>query len=359
MLAIQRSVTVAVVTVIAAIAPPGQASTTVPAATEHVVADPLSPTLQPPTRHDLKTQVYVVNAGSRSVTVYQTGSGGNVAPKRVLAGRATLLIGPNGIALDVRRRIYVSNYTSLRVGTKSSVTVFSADATGDAAPIQNISGAKTNLVESRGIAVDPNGAMYVANEGAPDRGGPSVTVFTSGSTGNVTPVRTVSGSNTGLGFPGALALDAAQRLYVANSTASFSNLLVYASDANGNVAPIETVLTGSFPVGGGIAVDGSGNMYTGSANCGSSSCVPDLLVYAAGASGFAQPIQDISGSNTGLSQGPVTSLAVDAARNIYVVSAADDTISVFAAGATGNVAPIVTIHGSKTMLDDPCAIAIH
>lgn len=356
MLGLQRPFTVAVVTVIAALALPGQARTILPPATRHVGA-PMSPRPQRQ-RHDQKAELYVVNAGSQSVAVYQTGNGGNVAPLRVIAGKATLLIGPTGIALDARRRIYVSKYKPLRVGTKSSVTVFAAGATGDAAPIQNISGTRTSLVHSRGIAVDPGGDMYVANGGAPDRGGASVTVYASGATGNVTPVRTISGSNTMLAFPGELALDAAKRLYVANGTASLSNLLVYASDANGDVAPIETVLTAGFPVGGGIAVDSGGNMYTGSANCGSSSCVPDLLVYAAGASGFAQPIQDISGSNTGLSQGPVSSLAVDAARNIYVASAADNTISVFAAGATGNVAPIVTIRGSKTMLDEPVAIAI-
>ena len=116
MLGLQRRFTVAVVTVIAALALPGQARTILPPATRHVGA-PMSPRPQRQ-RHDQKAELYVVNAGSQSVAVYQTGNGGNVAPLRVIAGKATLLIGPTGIALDARRRIYVSKYKPLRVGTK-------------------------------------------------------------------------------------------------------------------------------------------------------------------------------------------------------------------------------------------------
>jgi 6-phosphogluconolactonase (cycloisomerase 2 family) len=79
-----------------------------------------------------------------------------------------------------------------------------------------------------------------------------------------------------------------------------------------------------------------------------------VTVYASSAAGNAKPIQDISGSNTGLAM--PFGVAVDGSGNIYVTNSGEDTIDVYAAGATGNVAPIRTITGESYVF--PKGIAI-
>src|ERR1019366_862470 len=71
-----------------------------------------------------------------------------------------------------------------------SVTVFAANASGNAIPTTTISGAATGLSNPNGIALDDKGNIYVTN-------GTSVTVYAAGSSGNVAPTATISGANTG------------------------------------------------------------------------------------------------------------------------------------------------------------------
>src|SRR2546425_12957020 len=71
---------------------------------------------------------------------------------------------------------------------------------------------------------------------------PSITVYAVGATGNATPTAIIAGGNTGLIGPGAMAFDAAGRLYVANgnSLSLTYNITVYGAGATGNVAPTAT-----------------------------------------------------------------------------------------------------------------------
>src|SRR2546425_10612916 len=65
---------------------------------------------------------------------------------------------------------------------------------------------------------------------------PSIAVYAVGATGNATPTAVIAGGNTGLLGPGAMAFDAAGRLYVANG-----NIIVYQAGVTGNVAPAATI----------------------------------------------------------------------------------------------------------------------
>jgi sugar lactone lactonase YvrE len=126
------------------------------------------------------------------------------------------------------------------------VTVYAARATGNVLPIQQISGSKTGLNIPTGIALDASRNIYVANFVYPG----SVTIYAAGANGNVTPIRTIAGSNTGLNRPDGIALDANANIYVANNPYGIalggdgfrSSLTVYAAGANGNVAPIRTIV---------------------------------------------------------------------------------------------------------------------
>jgi hypothetical protein len=107
-----------------------------------------------------------------------------------------------------------------------------------------IAGSGTNLDRPLGLAVGRDGSLYVANTL-----GKSILVFARGSSGNVAPVREISGDATGLAAPQALAIDAAGKLYVfdgpvtAWGSGAQHYVRVYDASANGNTAPLQ-----SYPV---------------------------------------------------------------------------------------------------------------
>ena len=241
--------------------------------------------------------------------------------------------------------IYVSNS-----GDSGSVTAYALAANGDVAPLQTISGSNTGLNDPQGIAVASSHKMFVPNHLVD-----SVTVYAKGAHGNVAPVKTISGSNTGLDRPNGVALDPSLNIYIANNSATQGpgSVTVYAAGVNGNVAPIRTI-SGSntrLNIPSVVALDRNGKIYV--ANSGSPSSV---TVYAAGANGNVAPIKTISGSNTGLST--PFGIAFDAGLNIYVTNAGAFSVTVYAKGAHGNVAPIRTISGSNTGINLPEEIAL-
>jgi hypothetical protein len=99
--------------------------------------------------------------------------------------------------------MYVANYGT-GSANNSSVTVYAAGAKGNATPIATIKGANTLLDQPLGIALDAAGRIYVANS-ATTSAQYRITVYAAGATGDVAPVVTISGSNTGLSVPSHLA----------------------------------------------------------------------------------------------------------------------------------------------------------
>jgi hypothetical protein len=97
--------------------------------------------------------------------------------------------------VDAAGNLYVANYSN------HTITVFGPGASGNVAPIRTISGPMTGLSNPSGIALNPSGNLYVANDVVN-----SVVVFAPGAAGNVTPIRTLSGPSTGINRPAALAL---------------------------------------------------------------------------------------------------------------------------------------------------------
>ncbi len=88
-------------------------------------------------------------------------------------------------------RAYVANFND-------GITVYEAAATGNAKPVQHVTGSGVNGPDA--VAVDASGNMYVSNYN-----GNSVTVFAAGATGAATPVRTITGPDTGLNIPAGVA----------------------------------------------------------------------------------------------------------------------------------------------------------
>jgi sugar lactone lactonase YvrE len=174
-----------------------------------------------------------------------------------------------------------------------------------------------------------------------------ILIYASNSNGDATPVATIEGGKTRLSHPYFVTLDALGNLYVADP--GNSSIEVFAPDSNGNTPPTSVIQgknTGlRTPLG--VAV-GLGNIYVTDMKANS------VFVYPIGSDGDVTPSATIAGSNTGLSA--PSGITFDSAGNIYVANTTN-TITVYAPGANGNTAPTRTISGGDTRLIDPDGLA--
>jgi sugar lactone lactonase YvrE len=219
---------------------------------------------------DSKGDSYALD-NSGYITVYPAGSSGDATPK------ATINIDNHGnssasaIAVGPRGDLYVANdgVTKCHQGAcyqtnSDSVAVYPAGSDGNAKPIALIAGPKTKLASPSAITVGRSGNIYVANQGPVKCtnscgcypvGPGSITVYPPGSAGNVKPVATISGEDSGIGQPYGIALDRDGRIYVLNNLRSVEvcalnevgiksvpgPMLVFAAGSNGDVAPTATI----------------------------------------------------------------------------------------------------------------------
>ncbi|HTY56868.1 MAG TPA: NHL repeat-containing protein, partial [Candidatus Binataceae bacterium] len=257
---------------------------------------------------------------------------------------------PEGIATDSSGKIYVA-VDEAAAYSPGSVLVY---APGDTAPSATIGGSNTGLFSPGGIAVDSYGNIYVAAGGPAANTLGSVLIYSPGSTGNSAPIATIGGGDTGMISPIDIALDSSGKIYVLDEYGP--KILVYSSLGSStgllDKAPLVAISGGntglSYPYA--IAVDSGGQIYVSDGD------PPSLLVYSEGSNGDVAPTSVISGSNTGLIS-PV-GIAVDAAGDIYVGDENARTVFVYSAGSSGNVAPVSAISGPNTQLFQPDFVAI-
>lgn len=242
--------------------------------------------------------LWVPNAAGNSVLVFEGASGlvGNVPPPRRLEGAGTGLSSPEHVQVDAANdRLFVSNAGA------SNLLVFENASTldGEIAPTRIVGGANTGLVGQQGILLEPgNDRLYVANAGSA-----SVLVFEGAGTleGNPFPNRRLTGPNTGLVQPVALAIDSSDNLYVADAGRNAILRFANASTVDGDTAPAAVIEGAATELNGPrqILLSGGG-LYV--ANSGANS----ILFFSDIASAVAAPFPDrrITGVNTNLS-GPV------------------------------------------------------
>ena len=189
------------------------------------------------------------------LSVYAYSAAGS-KQSRVIAGDQTTILGDTEIAVDGPGNIYVAG-GSYADGPQP-ILIFGPKATGNVAPDATIAGPNTTLYFIRGIATDVLGDIYVASLaqntsglGGPLSGIPSILEFAPGAIGNVAPIRTITGSATGMGEIGNLEVDSSGNIYVLDG----SSIHKFAPDAKGNVAPAATITSSAFiESGGGIAL---------------------------------------------------------------------------------------------------------
>jgi DNA-binding beta-propeller fold protein YncE len=128
-----------------------------------------------------------------SISVYSANARGDTAPLRTITGTHTGLDWPMGVAQDPKHdTIVVAN------NGDSSILIFDRNARGDVAPVRTIRGSRTGIDRPIGVAVDPqNGEIWVSNWG--DH---SAVAFDSGAKGDVAPRRVIRSAPAGTPTPG-------------------------------------------------------------------------------------------------------------------------------------------------------------
>ncbi len=269
---------------------------------------------------------------------------------------------------------YASSVPGSRSATTGPITV---------APTATISGSNTQLNGAAYVAIAPDGTIAVGDTPSPNG---SVSIFSPGSTGNVTPSAVLDPCSVeGAGTPAAhcwlgsvntaLAFDSSGTLYVSQTEGyTGAAILDYPETGSGYGPSFGTFGAGGYA--GGLTVTPSGAIYCTSVGYGypgigvgsvaaggvtSSFNSPTsgneqnygelasdannnfYAVQGAGvvefAAGTTNVVRTLAGPNTGLTS--PGQIAVDSGGRLYVENGAG--ISIFASGASGNVAPIAVV----------------
>jgi hypothetical protein len=112
-----------------------------------------------------------------------------------IGGSNTGVVAPGTVAVDASLNVYVFDSKT------ATISEFAAGATGNVAPIRNISGSNTGLSGgngfSFGMAVSKtSGEIFVSNPGSN-----AILGFAATASGNATPIQTIAGGATKLSDP--------------------------------------------------------------------------------------------------------------------------------------------------------------
>jgi hypothetical protein len=284
------------------------------------------------------TSLYVVQqsptGGQSYVLQYSATATGTVTPTATLLPASTFV--PECVATDSVGEVYVGGYS----GTNGlyEVLVYAAGASGPATPLRTITlpssySSASSYIDPTSLSVDAAGNLYVLGEDA------VVAVYAANASGAATPSRLIAGSATGLLEPLGIAADALGNIYVSNVvptgiSSESGEILVFQTGSTGNVAPVRTITSPSIFYG--VALDASGDLFTAEDTVTVSSSgqvtgtTGEIVAFAPLSNGAATPYRTIAGPATGITFGG--GIRVDGAGNVYMLN---DTVT---ASSTGNTA---------------------
>ena len=237
-------------------------------------------------------------------------------------------------------RIYVSNFSN---SNNHSVSVFDINASGNVAPLRSIQGLNTGLASPRQLAVSGN-ELFVADGFA----GLAVRVYDLAATGNVAPLRSLSGANTGFSDPDGLAI-VGNELFVSDQNTN--SIKAFSVNASGNQVPTRTItsaqLQGPFLLGN--------NASELLAACFG---VGRVVGFPSAGSGNIALIRNLQGATAAVDQ---AHHALVNGNEILVScgsNANNSSIRVFDLNADGDAAPLRVISGANTGLNDPSQLGV-
>jgi len=140
------------------------------------------------TMHDIRynpinDEILVPNPFSNAILTFRGGADGQEAPVRIIQGPNTELSGPDRLDIDVvNREIFVPG--------RGNVLVFPLDGNGDVRPKRVVRGPDTQI-DGSSIAVDSLNNLFAVT--GRDR---SILVFDRTANGNVKPLHVIKGPNT-------------------------------------------------------------------------------------------------------------------------------------------------------------------
>ncbi|HTA40209.1 MAG TPA: hypothetical protein VK760_14090 [Candidatus Acidoferrales bacterium] len=249
-------------------------------------------------------------------------------------------------------RIYFSGSDANTTGVygEPEIGVYSATANGNVAPLRTVKGSNTGFIALATLTLDPTGAIWACDFDAN-----RAFKFPASASGNVAPIATLGAGAAGLDDCNGVSVLSSGALFMSSFGGDGNlkpSIFVWKAGATGNAHPIRTIVgpaTGLHSTAG-SAFDSGGKLFV------STGYNDSIEVFAAAADGNVAPLRKIAGANTGLSYVP--NIAIDATDNVWAVNESNDSITEYAHTASGNAAPLVTIKGSKTKLDDPYGIAV-
>jgi hypothetical protein len=312
--------------------------------------------------------VFVASADAGPVAAYAAQSSGSVAPVLSIQNPnlPNTYWGPWGVAFDTQGNLYVQTFLS-----DATTFVFAPGASGSDPPIRVFRGEGP---DTRCIAIDAAGFAYIAS----GEGASVIDVIAPGASGQpgnlytVSPARSIPVDETGWSpWPSILTADSHGDIMAAVVRSQGNAIEVFAGGGSGSSTPIRTI-TGSQTgldscASGGCQTmaisfsQATGRLYV-AVNAGQDTHVS---VFAGDTSGNVAPVRTIQGPNTGLAGKVVTGIAgSQVTGDIYALVkdaqfGGRGWVSVFGRYASGDVAPMRTFTDSSSQMADAAGIAIH
>ncbi len=293
-----------------------------------------------------------------SILFLPAGSNGTIAPSATLSGANTGLATPRGLAIDRQGNLYVANTGGGAGGVLGSVTVYTGGSAGNAVPVQTITGAETGIYVASGVAFDRGGNVYVASAESSGGGSGGVSVFPPGHYGAVAPSARIVGPSTELNYLEGVAVDGSGKIYALDQNPDVNSpeplsVKSFAAGGTGDVAPLTNLAIHNGEGDNAIGFVPIGAMAVDAAGNVYVPCATGMWVYAAGSDGSASPSTVITNNGSVDFGSP---LALDSQAGIYAAGAGK--LEYFAPASIGNSTPARTIEGANTQLGVSSGLAV-
>lgn len=302
----------------------------------------------------------ITNSSTHPVQAYDATSTGKVAPVRTINDphNPDTVWDPWGVTFDSSNNLYVQSFLS-----DATTFVFGPNAGAGSLPIRIFVLSPCNP-DNRSIAVDGNGFEYVlgTESGATICVGPPHANGQPGTLYSVPSVRTIdTAEGFGSPWPDSLTIGTNNQIIAALQQGAIKT---FAGGANGGASPLRTISgTRTGLAGGNLSVTFSpstGLIYA-AVSAGTNT---HISMFPRIATGDVTPFLTIQGTATGLTGKVITGIAVSQVTgDIYVMVkpaqfSGPAQIEVFNRFANGNTKPLRTFTDRNTAFTDAAGIAI-